>query len=355
MPRRGQHLKTRKPAAQKPAGPTQRAIDPLAHHPLMRYVTAHLDWMLVHGYSADTARARKIALRRFVAWCEACGIDDPRTITLPVLERYQRHLFTYRKPNGQPLTVGSQFGCLAPLRTWFAWLTREHHIASNPASELVLPKLPKRLPRALLSPEDIAAILHEAEPSTAQGLRDRALLETLYATGLRRMELAALARYDIDLNRRLVFVRAGKGAKDRVVPLGERAAAWIDRYLIEARPQLLAAETDALFVTDYGDPISPAWLADKVKRYMKFAGIERNGATHLFRHACATHMLENGADVRFLQEMLGHSQLSTTEIYTHVAIDKLQAVHAATHPAGKLERQASRDTEDVSGEAQRPR
>lgn len=213
---------------------------------------------------------------------------------------YQRHLFTYRKPNGQPLTIGSQFGCLAPLKTWCKWLVREHHIAFNPASELQLPKLPKRLPRGLLSPADIAAILHESEPSTAQGLRERTLLETLYATGLRRMELAALARYDIDLNRQLVFVRAGKGAKDRVVPLGERAAAWVDKYLIEARPQLIAADLDALFVTDYGEPISPAWLADKVKRYMKFAGIERNGATHLFRHACATHMLENGADVSYI-------------------------------------------------------
>lgn len=341
MPRCGQRLKTRKPAPIKPAGPKSRAADPLATHPLMRYVTAHLEWLVIHGYSADTARARRVALRRFVGWCAACGMDDPRTLTLPVLERYQRHLFTYRKPNGQPLTVGSQFGALAPLKTWCKWLVREHHIAFNPASELVLPKLPKRLPRALLSPEDIAAILHEAEPGTVQGLRDRALLETLYATGLRRMELAALKRYDIDLNRQLLFVRAGKGAKDRVVPLGERAALWIDKYLIEARPELVAGEPDALFVTDYGERISPAWLADKVKRYMRFAGIERTGATHLFRHACATHMLENGADVRFLQEMLGHSQLSTTEIYTHVAIEKLQQIHAATHPAGKLERKPS--------------
>ena len=347
MPRKGQRIKTRRAAAVKPAGPRARRDDPLAAHPLMRYLHAHLEWMLTHGYSADTVRARRIALRRFIGWCAERDLDEVRAITAPVLERYQRHLFLYRKPDGNPLTLGSQHGCLAPLKTWFKWLTRERHIAFNPASELQLPKQPKRLPRGLLGVADIEAILREAEPVTPAGLRDRAMLELLYATGLRRMEVPALARYDVDLNRKLVFVREGKGRKDRVVPLGERAAAWLDTYLTEARPQLLAADTDALFVSDYGEAITPAWLAEKVKRYMRFAGIDRPGATHLFRHACATHMLENGADIRYIQEMLGHAHLATTEIYTHVAIDKLQRIHAATHPAGKLERRTS-DTEATS-------
>ncbi|MDQ3039068.1 MAG: tyrosine-type recombinase/integrase, partial [Pseudomonadota bacterium] len=245
MPRRGQRIKTRKPAAIKPAGPRSRHDDPLASHPLTRYMHAHFEWMLTHAYSADTVRARRIALRRFIAWCAERQLDDPRAITAPILERYQRHLFYYRKADGTPLTLGSQHGCLAPLKTWFKWLTREHHIASNPASELQLPKQPKRLPRTLLSAADIDAILHEAEPATAAGLRDRAMLELLYATGLRRMEVPMLARYDVDLARRLVFVREGKGRRDRVVPLGERAAAWLEKYLIDARPQLLAAETEA--------------------------------------------------------------------------------------------------------------
>jgi integrase/recombinase XerD len=348
MPRRGQRIKTRKPAAIKPTGPRTRPPDPLASHPLTRYMHAHFEWMLTHGYSADTVRARRIALRRFIGWCAERQLDDPCAITAPILERYQRHLFYYRKADGTPLTLGSQHGCLAPLKTFFKWLTREHHIASNPASELQLPKQPKRLPRTLLAVQDIDAILHEAEPTTPAGLRDRAMLELLYATGLRRMEVPALARYDVDLNRRLVFVREGKGRRDRVVPLGERAAAWLEKYLIDARPQLLAAETDALFVSDYGEAITPAWLADKVKRYMAFAGIDKPGATHLFRHACATHMLENGADIRYIQEMLGHANLATTEIYTHVSIDKLQKIHAATHPAGKLER---REFEPPGGSA----
>jgi len=337
MLRKGQRLKTRRPAAVKPAGPRQRAADPLAHLVLTRYMEAHFEAMLVTGYSADTVRARRQAIRRFIAWCDERGLSQPGDITKAVLERYQRYLFYYRKPKGrdagQPLSLGSQFGALAPLKTWFKWLARENHILYNPASELDLPKLPKHLPRSILSVQEVEAILCEADPSTPYGLRDRAMLELLYSTGLRRMEVAHLAQYDVDANRRLVFVREGKGAKDRVVPIGERALAWLERYLLEARPQLIAGETPALFVTDYGEAVSPEFVASHVKRYMEFAGIKKPGATHLLRHAMATHMLEAGADVRVLQALLGHAQLNTTEIYTHVSIEHLRAIHDATHPA----------------------
>ena len=333
MPRKGQRVKYITPRAVKPPKPATVHIDRLAAHPLTRYMHAHFEWMLTHAYSADTVRARRVALRRFIAWCDERHLDDPRTITKPMLERYQKSLYYYRKPDGQPLTLGSQHGCLAPLKTFFKWLARENHILYNPASELVLPKQPKRLPRTLLSVEDVEAILREAEPITAPGLRDRAMLELLYSTGLRRMEVPNLALYDVDLRRRLVFVREGKGRKDRVVPLGDRAVAWVTKYLVEGRPALMAADTEALFISDYGEAITPEYLADKVKRYMEFAGIHRPGATHLLRHACATHMLENGADIRYIQALLGHASVATTEIYTHVSIDKLQQIHAATHPA----------------------
>jgi integrase/recombinase XerD len=246
MPRKGQRLKTRRLAAVKPAGLPKRASDPLAHHPLLAYLEAHIEWMLVSGYTADTVRARRVALRRFIAWCDERGLMKPAEITRPVLERYQRHLFHYRKPDGKPLTIGTQHGCLAPLKTWFRWLARENHILYNPASELALPKIPKRLPRAILSVAETEAILAEADPATPFGLRDRALLELLYSTGLRRMEAAHLKLYDLDQARRLVFVREGKGRRDRVVPVGLRALAWCERYLLEARPLLAVAGHDAL-------------------------------------------------------------------------------------------------------------
>lgn len=349
MPRAGQRLKTRKAAATKPLGPTHRPDDVLARNRLTRYMDEHFEWMKFTGYSFDTVRARRIAIRRFIAWADERGIDDPREITKPMLERYQRHLFYYRKEDGAPLTLGTQLGCLAPLKTWFRWLSREHHILANPAADIDLPRQPKRLPRAVPTVQEVEATLAEAEPDTAQGLRDRALLEVLYATGLRRMEIVGVAIYDVDLARGLLWVRHGKGGRERVVPLGDRAMAWLDKYLTEARPELLAADTDALFLSDYGEPIQPHQVADKVKRYMRFAGVDKPGATHLLRHACATHMLEGGADIRYIQEMLGHANLETTEIYTHVSIDKLIAVHKATHPSRLQRRRDAGDAEPHPG------
>jgi integrase/recombinase XerD len=348
MPRKGQRLKHRKVAWPKPAGPWNRdRTDPLGHLPLTAYMNAHFEWMLVTGYSEDTVRARRTSLKRFIVWCEERALREPKDITKPILERYQRHLFYYRKADGRPITLGSQFGCLAPLRTFFKWLAKENHIPYNPASELTLPKLPKHLPRVILSIQEIEAILREAEPTNPSSLRDRAMLETLYSTGLRRMELTGLALYDVDLTRRLVMVREGKGKKDRVVPIGERAAAWVDKYLQEARPQLLIADAEALFLTDYGESMTPEYVAERVRRYMHFAGIKKPGACHLFRHACATHMLENGADTRFIQVLLGHVDIGTTQIYTRVSIEKLREIHDATHPA-KLHRGATKPRRESS-------
>jgi len=340
MPRKGQRVKHHRIAWPKPPGPPRYLFerdDPLARCVLTRYMDAHCEWMRIAGYSEETVVARRVAIRRFITWCVERDLDDPRVITKPILERYQRHLFYYRKSDGKPLTIATQLGCLTPLKTLFKWLARENHILYNPASELDLPRQPQHLPRSLLSVQEVEAILAEAEPKSAIGLRDRAMLETLYSTGLRRMELVGLARYDVDVTRGIVFVREGKGGRDRVVPLGDRACAWVERYMNEARPELAIHEVAALFVTDYGEPINAVFLANKVKRYMEFAGVHKVGACHLFRHACATHMLENGADTRFIQVLLGHAKLETTQIYTHVSIEKLKEIHAATHPA-RLER-----------------
>ena len=222
MPRAGQRLKTRKAAAVKPAGPAHKGADALAHNRLARYMEEHFEWMLVSGYSPETIRARRQAIRKFIAWADERGLDDPREVTRPMLERYQQHLFYLRKADGTPLTVGMQVQYLAPLKTWFRWLARGHHILANPAADLDLPKQPKRLPRSVPTVQEVEAMLAEAEPTNAQGVRDRALLEVLYATGLRRMEIVGVAIYDVDLPRGLLWVRKGKGNRQRVVPIGDR-------------------------------------------------------------------------------------------------------------------------------------
>jgi integrase/recombinase XerD len=335
--RKGQLLKVRKRAAIKPVGPPHTQADPLAGKLLVRYMEEHFEWMTVTGYSTDTVRARRQHIRKFITWIDERGIDDVRQITRPMVERYQRHLFYYRKTDGAPLSMGMQVQYLASIKLWFKWLTRAHHILANPAADLDLPRSPKRLPGRILSSQEVEAVLREADPATAQGLRDRALLELLYATGVRRSEVASLGLYDPDLLRGVLWVRHGKGNRQRVVPLGTHAIAWLEKYLTQSRPELLATDTQALFISDYGLPMRADQIADKVRRYMDFAGIHKGGATHLLRHACATHMLEGGADIRFIQAMLGHTSLETTEIYTHVSIDKLIEVHRATHPS-RLER-----------------
>lgn len=312
-----------------------RPLDPNGIAP---YLNNHLEWLAVKGYADDTINRRDVGLRRFIQWCDERALSQPQEITKPILERYQRHLYYYRKPDGKPLTLGTQHSLLAPIKTFFKWLTQENHLLYNPASELMLPKQPKRLPRDILSVDEVESVLAMPDHNTPSGLRDRAILETLYSTGLRRMELPALKTYDIDLHRAIVIVREGKGRRDRIIPIGARALAWVEKYVNESRPQLLLHQhEEALFLNDYGDPLPRDTLARKVKHYMEQAGVKKTGSCHLFRHAMATHMLDNGADTRFIQAMLGHADLATTQIYTHVSVEKLREIHAATHPA-KLKR-----------------
>jgi integrase/recombinase XerD len=170
------------------------------------------------------------------------------------------------------------------------------------------------------------------------GVRDRALLETLYSTGLRRMELANLHIGDLDRSRGVVLVRAGNGAKDRVVPIGERAVRWVERYLADARPRLMRdAKDETLFVSRQGGKLGLAALSHLIGNYVLATGITKEGACHLFRHSMATLMLENGADLRVIQEILGHASLGTTQVYTHLSIGRLKLVHAATHPGANVE------------------
>jgi integrase/recombinase XerD len=322
----------------KPAQPArERALDPASGNLLRAYQGAFLEWTVTSGLAESTASIRRRALDGFILWCDERGLQRPHDITRPILQRYQGHLYHYRKANGQPLSFNTQVTRLMPLVAFFKWCARENHILHNPASDLVLPKPPRQLPRHLMSVAEIESVLNQADIETASGLRNRAMLETLYSTGIRRAEMIALTLYDVDTERGTLMVRQGKGRRDRLVPIGARACAWVERYLNEVRPQLaLTLDQRTLFVTDYGEAFEKNRLSDMVKRHMQYAGF-KNGGCHAFRHAMATHMLENGADIRYIQAILGHSELSTTQIYTHVAIGHLQAVHALTHPA-RLER-----------------
>ena len=303
-----------------------------------------LDWSGAHAISPRTIQQRQRAIRRFIVWAEARGLSKPSDITLPILERYQRHLYHYRKTDGQPLTFGSQYTELVPLKAYFKWATRSRHILYNPAAELVMPKVMPSLSGYVLSVADVEAIINATDVVTLLGIRDRAILEVLYSSAIRRAELLHLSVFDVDTRRGSLLVRAGKGAKDRLVPLGARACAWLDKYLLDVRPELMTGHHDnILFLTQFGEAFHDYSIGELVKRYIAKSGVSVKGACHLFRHACATHMLENGADSRYIQALLGHSHLSTTQIYTHVALAKLKEIHTATHPA-RLERTTTNET-----------
>jgi integrase/recombinase XerD len=303
----------------------------------------------VRGYSAQTLSSRQYCLTRFLVWCEERGLalDD---LTQPVLERYQRHLHHAVKANGAPLSLAFQQQLLLAVKAFFRWAVRSRRLQANPAADLELPKLPKRLPRTWLSSAEIAQLLEHVAIYGEIGQRDRAIIETFYSTGLRRTELATLTLHDVDAAQGVVFVREGKGAKDRVVPIGERALAWLQKYREDVRPTWLCGRDNGrLWLRPDGRPLTAHQLGDRMAKLIREAGIDKPGACHIFRHTMATQMLEGGADVRYLQAMLGHAQLSTTAIYTQVAIGQLKAVHAATHPAAKLQRRERSD--DLDGAA----
>ncbi|MGH9150389.1 MAG: site-specific tyrosine recombinase XerC [Acidimicrobiales bacterium] len=283
-----------------------------------RLVGEFCEWMGTRGLSERTIDDRHKLLGYLAGWLLERGITRPAEVTKPVLDGYQRWLFHYRRADGRPLTFRSQHTYLVPVRAFFKWAARDNRILYNPASELELPRIERRLPRYVLSVEEVEAMLAQPDLSEATGVRDRAMLEVLYSTGIRRAELANLALYDLDGERGTLLVRQGKGKKDRMVPIGTRAIAWIDRYLTDARPRFAPTPDDGvLFLTVDGAAFSPGRLTQLARRHVNAAKLGKSGACHLFRHTMATLMLEGGADLRYIQQMLGHADIATTTIYTN--------------------------------------
>ena len=300
---------------------------------LVAWTQRYVEELKVKGYSVHSVKNTRGCLLLFVEWAFHRDVHRPDQVTADLLARHQRALFYRRKSNGTALTLSSQRQRLQKVRGFFRWLTRRGVIASDPAAELQLPRQERRLPTSVLSAREVERVLALADVEKPLGIRDRTIMEVLYSTGIRRTELCRLRIADIDAERGTVVVREGKGRKDRVVPIGARALDWVDRYLTEVRPNLVGVPGHAtLFVNHAGVPLPPARLTQLMRRYLARADLGKSGACHIFRHTMATLMLEGGADVRLIQEILGHAELSTTEIYTRVDITHLKAVHARTHP-----------------------
>lgn len=292
------------------------------------FIERFLDAMwMEHGLSANTLAAYRSDLTGYVNWLaqkRVCLTDVRRAD----LGEYISHCV---HTGAHPRTTAR---LLSALRRFYRYLVREGALTTDPTAELDSPKLGRPLPKSLTE-EQVEKLLAAPEVSNALGLRDRAMLETLYATGLRVSELVALTLPQLNLQTGVIRV-IGKGDKERLVPVGEEAAIWLTRYLSEARVSLVRKrKTDVLFPTARGTGMTRQAFWYNIKRYACMAGINaKHLSPHTLRHAFATHLLNHGADLRVVQMLLGHADLSTTQIYTQVARTRLKQLHAKHHPRG---------------------
>ena len=292
----------------------------------------------VDNWSPRTIDRRRSSLGRFITWAAQREVTGPDQLDRTVLDAYRRWLFHYRRPKSNlPLRFATQASYLMAVKHWLSWMFEQRHTVEDWGDRVRFPKAEKRLPAAYLTVVEVERLLDVVDLGTPAGIRDRAMLEVLYSTGMRRSELVALALDSIDRLRGLVRIVQGKNRKDRMVPIGRRAIAWVEKYQHEIRPQWLRSETDVLFLSSRGNPMHPNTVNPLVRRYFEAAQITKPGSVHIFRHTAATLMLEGGADLRSLQTFLGHEHLNTTQIYTHITLQRLREIHQRTHPGERQE------------------
>lgn len=291
------------------------------------------------GQAEHTQKTYQGLLDKFIAWAEARKLTNWREVQLTHLTGFLQHERD-RRLDGAPeeskakLSTASLYLQIAAFRAFFKWAETEKHLPANPAENLSLPRRWKRLPKALTAAE-IEQILKPLATSEPSDLCDQAVLELAYASGLRLAELRNLRLEQLHLEAGFVTV-IGKGNKERVVPVGSFAVEALNRYLTVARPQLVRPKSPAaVFLTQRGTAFAHVTMWLRITNRVKKAGLQRNITPHMLRHSFATHLLEHGADLRVIQELLGHSSISTTEVYTHVAGQRLREVHRKFHPRAK--------------------
>ncbi len=280
---------------------------------------------LEDGLAKNTLESYRLDLSAFSLWLTK---QNKQLLTVDQAD-IQQYL-AVRFPQSKARSISR---LIASLRRFYRYLMRDNKISLDPTIQIQSPKLPRSLPKSL-NEDEVLALLDAPNLNESAGLRDRAMLELLYACGLRVSELVGVKVTEVSINDGVVRV-TGKGSKTRLVPMGEEAVDWISRYLSEARPDILQKRLcDALFVTNRGQAMTRQAFWYLIKRYALLAGINKPMSPHVLRHAFATHLLNHGADLRVVQMLLGHADISTTQIYTHVARERLKQLHSAHHPRG---------------------
>ena len=305
---------------------TEQALELYLHHVEQRHM------------AACTLRWKRKVITFFIQWMELKEIEDLRDVTFDDVRRYQTYLSKRKTPSGLLSTRSYQNSLMWTLKDFYKMLHQRGKVLINPCADLPPLRKPKRLPQGVLTAPQVTRLLQTPDLKKTYGFRDRTIFEVLYSSGLRGVEVCRLSIYDIDFEKRLVRIVQGKGRKDRLVPVGRTALKYIDVYMKKIRPIHAArnrkgAKPTQLFLTVLGTPFTTDYLYQQIKRYRRMADLGDGVTTHSLRHACATEMLRGGANVRHVQEMLGHNHLSTTQVYTHVIPHDLKKVHAATAPS----------------------
>lgn len=283
---------------------------------------------LEDGLSRNTLDSYRRDLSKFASWLEKQRQASILQATHGDVQGYLAHLVVVQKAKPSSASRG-----ISSLKRLFRYLLRQGRIGTDPTLQIDTPKLPRNLPKSL-SEQDVEQLLAAPDIDVPLGMRDRTMFEVLYATGLRVSELVGLRITQVSMGMGVVRVM-GKGGKERLVPLGEEALDWLRRYLAEGRPALLSGKmSDAMFVTARGEGMTRQMFWYLIKKHARAGGLHKPLSPHTLRHAFATHLLNHGADLRVVQMLLGHADISTTQIYTHVARERLKRLHAQHHPRG---------------------
>ncbi len=282
--------------------------------------------MTVHDYG-KTIKEFFIFLQK--TYPDVTVITD---VSREIVVSYEKFLVTMQDARGKTISRNRRRRYLTYLQKFFFWLEREEKIFKNPTVNMAVPSERHRIIKDVLSIEEMEKLLKACIGDSTKSLRDRAILELLYSTGVRAEELCGIEVNDIDFNESTLFVRKGKWGNERLIPFGKSAGYWVERYMSQARPLIIGRYPNLLFVSLKGNELQPRALRDIIKHYVLLAGIAKNVTCHTFRHTCATHMLRGHADIRYVQKQLGHKRISTTERYLKVEISDLKEVHERTHP-----------------------
>lgn len=286
--------------------------------------------------SPQTIYSRFKSLDQFIIFLNELKVTTIYEIKKEHLSLYQKNLYYHLNARGRQNTAHSQNNCLQAAKSFTMFLKNEGYLKYDPGKDVQYAKIPQRLPRTILNQKEIVKLLNQPDIHNPLGFRDRAMLEVLYSTGIRRSELLNLKPSDIDYEKGFIRINKGKGQKDRMVPLGRMAAKYLDNYVKFIRPDLLRlVPCGYLFLSLRGTRLSAPQLAWFIDRYAKRAKLPKKVTPHVFRHTCATHLVQAKANIRCVQEILGHASLDTTQKYVAVTINDLKETHQACHPREK--------------------